>query len=80
MTLGQAQARDGVQGAALRVDRVACTASGLCAGWLPERITLDEWGYPVLDRTPLTADLLGHARRAAGSCPVRALQLHLRTG
>jgi ferredoxin len=61
--------------ASLRVDPVACTASGLCAGWLPERIVLDEWGYPVLDRTPLPAGLVRHAKRAARECPVRALRL-----
>jgi ferredoxin len=61
--------------ARLRVDPVACTASGLCAGWLPERIVLDEWGYPVLDRTPLPAELVRHAKRAARECPVRALRL-----
>ena len=34
---------------ALRVDPVACDAYGFCAELLPERITLDEWGYPVVD-------------------------------
>jgi ferredoxin len=63
--------------ASLRVDPVACTGSGLCAGWLPERIALDEWGYPVLDRTPVPAELVRHARRAARECPVRALRLSL---
>lgn len=61
--------------ARLRVDPVICTAYGLCAEWLPERIELDEWGYPILDPAPLTADLVRHARRAAQECPVRALRL-----
>jgi ferredoxin len=59
--------------AAVRVNPIACSAHGLCADWLPERIELDEWGYPVVDSTPLGADLLGLARRAAKECPVRAL-------
>ncbi|HEY5821385.1 MAG TPA: ferredoxin [Propionibacteriaceae bacterium] len=59
----------------VRVNPIACTAYGLCAEWLPERIDLDEWGYAVVDPTPLTSDLLGHARRAARECPVRALRL-----
>ena len=32
----------------LRVDPTACTGHGLCAELLPELITLDEWGYPIL--------------------------------
>jgi ferredoxin len=59
----------------IRVDPVACTAHGLCAEWLPERIELDEWGYPIVDTAPLTPDLIRHARRAARECPVRALRL-----
>jgi ferredoxin len=59
----------------LRINPIACTASGLCAGWLPERIALDEWGYPVLDPAPLPAELVRHAKRAARECPVRALRL-----
>ena len=37
----------------LRVDPVACDAYGFCAELLPERITLDEWGYPIVDGTPV---------------------------
>ena len=32
----------------LRVDWPQCRARGLCAELLPERIVLDEWGYPVV--------------------------------
>ena len=32
----------------LRVDWPRCRARGLCAELLPERIVLDEWGYPVV--------------------------------
>jgi ferredoxin len=42
---------------------------------LPERITLDEWGYPLIDAEPLTQELLGNARRAAQACPTLALLL-----
>lgn len=59
----------------LEVDPIACTGHGLCAGWLPERVTLDEWGYPILDSTPLTPELVRLAQRAADECPVRALRL-----
>ena len=59
----------------LRVNPIACAAHGLCAELLPERITLDEWGYPILDGRPVPADLLEHARRAAAACPTQALLL-----
>jgi ferredoxin len=41
----------------VRVNPIACEAHGLCAELLPERITLDEWGYPIVDSTTLTAGL-----------------------
>jgi ferredoxin len=59
----------------LRVDPIACEAHGLCAELLPERITLDEWGYPILDGRPIPAALAGHARRAAAACPTLAILL-----
>ena len=40
-----------------------------------ERITLDDWGYPILDATPFGRDLLGHAKAAMTACPVLALRL-----
>jgi ferredoxin len=57
----------------LRVNPIACEAHGMCAELLPERITLDEWGYPVIDGEPIEASLLDHARRAAQACPTFAL-------
>ncbi len=57
----------------LRVNPIACAAHGLCAELLPERISLDEWGYPLLDGGPLPPELLAHARRAALACPTFAL-------
>jgi ferredoxin len=59
----------------LRVNAIACEAHGMCAELLPERITLDEWGYPILDEEPLAAELVDHARRAAQACPTFALLL-----
>jgi ferredoxin len=47
----------------------------MCAELLPERITLDEWGYPLIDGRPLDGELVGHARRAAQACPTLALLL-----
>jgi ferredoxin len=59
----------------LRVDPIACEAHGLCAELLPERITLDDWGYPIVDPAPLTPALEKHAKRAVAACPVLALLL-----
>ncbi len=59
----------------IRVDPIACEAHGLCAELLPERITLDEWGYPILDGRPVPDALAGHARRAAAACPTLAILL-----
>ena len=51
-------------------------ATGMdCAGLFPERISLDDWGYPILDDTPLSDELLAHARRAVTNCPALALRL-----
>ena len=47
------------------IDPVACDAYGYCAELLPEAITLDEWGYPIVDGAPLPAELVEVARRAA---------------
>jgi ferredoxin len=59
----------------LRVDPIACEGHGLCAELFPERITLDDWGYPIVDGAPIPRDLERHARRAAADCPRCALKL-----
>lgn len=59
----------------LRVNPIACVAHGHCAELFPEMITLDEWGYPILDPRPVPVELIGHARRAVSTCPVLALRL-----
>jgi ferredoxin len=58
----------------LRIDPTACTGHGLCADLLPERVELDEWGYPII-RGDVPASLAGHARRAVRACPSLALRL-----
>jgi ferredoxin len=51
----------------LHVDPIACKAHGMCAELVPERIQLDDWGYPMLDDRPLPRELEQHARRAAAA-------------
>jgi ferredoxin len=62
----------------LRVNPILCDAHGLCAEILPERIELDEWGYPIIDSKPVPRSLEPHARRAVAACPVVALRLEAR--
>ena len=63
------------RGLRVSVDPIACDGHGLCAELLPERITLDDWGYPVIDPKPLEPSLTAHARRAVSDCPTCALRL-----
>ncbi len=58
----------------LRVDWPACKAHGLCAELLPEVVSLDEWGYPIV-RDAVKADLLLLAKAAVKACPTLALRL-----
>jgi ferredoxin len=60
---------------ALRLNPIRCDGFGICAGVLPERISLDEWGYPLIDRSPIEGPLVDQARRAVDACPVLALSL-----
>ena len=59
----------------LEVHPIACTGHGLCAELLPELITLDEWGYPLLPARPVPRRLERQARRAVTDCPALALAL-----
>jgi ferredoxin len=59
----------------LIVDPIACDAHGLCAEMLPELITLDDWGYPIIHEPQVSGRILGLARRAVTACPTLALAL-----
>jgi methionine sulfoxide reductase heme-binding subunit len=59
----------------LRVNPIACSGHGLCAELLPELITLDRWGYPLLADQPVPARLARRAVRAVTDCPALALLL-----
>jgi ferredoxin len=59
----------------LRVDWTRCDGHGLCAVLLPERIALDEWGFPVVSRPAVSAADEPDARYAAAACPALALYL-----
>ncbi|GAB3269398.1 ferredoxin [Kineosporia babensis] len=59
----------------LSVDWPACKGHGLCAELVPELVTLDEWGYPILADQAVTRGVQSHAQRAVASCPTLALLL-----
>jgi ferredoxin len=59
----------------LRVNPITCAGHGICAVLLPERIHLDDWGYPIIDPAAVDGNLEGHARRAVAACPTLALML-----
>jgi ferredoxin len=59
----------------LRIDPIRCDGFGMCAELLPERITLDDWGYPIIDGRRMAPELVDLARRAVAACPTAALRL-----
>jgi len=62
-------------GEVLQIDRIRCDGHGLCAELLPELISLDDWGYPIIKPGNIPPSVLEHARRAVDACPVLALRL-----
>lgn len=59
----------------LGIDRIKCDGHALCAELLPELISLDDWGYPIITGDPIPAYLMPHAQRAVEGCPVLALTM-----
>jgi len=62
-------------GPRLRINPIACEAHGLCIELLPELISRDPWGFPIVTPGPGPGDLLPRAKRAAALCPTLALLL-----
>jgi ferredoxin len=58
----------------LTLDPIACVGHRLCAELFPERIVLDDWGYPMVG-PDVPAELRDHALRAVKACPALALKL-----
>jgi ferredoxin len=59
----------------LLVNPIECEGHGTCGELLPEVITLDEWGYPIVDSRPLAPGMERDARKAVSACPTLALRL-----
>ncbi|HZQ16399.1 MAG TPA: ferredoxin [Gaiellaceae bacterium] len=61
----------------ISVDPIACDGHGFCTELFPERISEDDWGYPIIDPAPIPPGLEAHARRAVARCPKQALRLRV---
>ncbi|MDA8290893.1 MAG: ferredoxin [Actinomycetota bacterium] len=60
----------------LLLDGARCDGHGICSIRCPERVALDEWGFAVVDATPVSSPTsLDRARRACRACPAGALDL-----
>jgi ferredoxin len=59
----------------LQVDPIACDGRGVCAEVLPELISLDDWGFPIIRVSAVPDHLEGEAREAIRICPKLALRL-----
>jgi ferredoxin len=62
-------------GPRLLADPIACDGRGLCAEILPELITLDDWGFPIIRDGDVPGHLIAEAREAVRLCPKLALRL-----
>jgi ferredoxin len=58
----------------LRIDWTRCDGHGLCAALLPRVITLDEWGYPVINQAAARSVRTSDLKRVVSACPALALR------
>jgi ferredoxin len=56
------------------VNPLACDGHGLCAELLPELVSLDDWGYPILRSEEVPPHLERLARRVRDACPTLAIR------
>ena len=63
----------------LHIDWTRCDGRGLCSELLPQLLSRDDWGYPLVRdgaREPqVPGRMVKHARRAVARCPRLALTL-----
>jgi ferredoxin len=62
----------------LEIDWTRCDGHGLCSELVPERIDLDDWGFPIVRRKAVGPDEVEGVRRAVAVCPALALRLQAR--
>jgi ferredoxin len=58
---------------ALQLDAARCDGVGICALAAPDLVTLDRWGFPVIEERT-DASMVRQARAAAKACPHRAMR------
>jgi ferredoxin len=64
----------------ITLDPVACDGFGYCVEILPEVLSFDEWGFPIVGDRDVPDRFLPAARQAVRSCPRRALALRAANG
>ena len=65
-------------GFVLAVNPIQCDGVGHCTELAPDLVHLDEWGYPIIDKTPVALSNLSaleSARLAVRGCPRQALRI-----
>jgi ferredoxin len=68
--------RVGTDGAVeVAIDWLRCDGNGVCAELLPELVTRDDWGYPVVPAGPVPDELRRLAVHARAACPAMAFRL-----
>ena len=71
----RAAARGLVMSLRIVVNPVACDGHGICAELLPELVSLDDWGYPMVRSEEVPPHLERLARRVRDACPTLAIRL-----
>ena len=61
--------------ARIQIDWTRCDGHGLCAALLPDRITRDEWGFPIVGQPTVSDPHDRDVRGAVAACPALALYL-----
>jgi len=60
----------------IRVNPILCNGYGYCAEIVPELISLDDWGFPIVSNSTIEDErITGLAERAVATCPRLALIL-----
>ena len=66
----------------LRVNPILCDGFGFCAEIVPELVSLDDWGFPIVKKRDVDTqdeDLNRLVERAVATCPRLALLMEDRS-
>lgn len=60
----------------IQIDPIRCDGYGYCVELLPELLSFDDWGYPIVNHSELgTADEVALAKRVEHLCPRLAFRV-----